>query len=108
MMKDEYISVNEVAEKLKVSAQYVRKLIRDNELEAMMVGKQWVTTMENIETYIKNNNVVIEPSDHERKSDDIPEIVALSFFSGAMGLDIGMKKNMSYYKERTLVFNFLL
>lgn len=91
MMKDEYISVNEVAEKLKVSAQYVRKLIRDNELEAMMVGKQWVTTMENIETYIKNNNVVIEPSDHERKSDDIPEIVALSFFSGAMGLDIGMK-----------------
>lgn len=90
-MKDEYISVNEVAEKLKVSAQYVRKLIRDNELEAMMVGKQWVTTMENIETYIKNNNVVIEPSDHERKSDDIPEIVALSFFSGAMGLDIGMK-----------------
>lgn len=91
MMKDEYISVNEVAEKLKVSAQYVRKLIRDNELEAMMVGKQWVTTMENVETYIKNNNVVIEPSDHERKSDDIPEIVALSFFSGAMGLDIGMK-----------------
>ena len=35
--------------------------------------------------------MVIEPDDHERLSDDIPEIVALSFFSGAMGLDIGMK-----------------
>ena len=32
------------------------------------------------------------PADHERLSDDIPEIVALSFFSGAMGLDIGMEQ----------------
>ncbi len=91
MVKDEYISVNEVARRLKVSAQYVRKLIRDNELEAVMVGKQWVTTIENVESYIEHNNVVVEPDDYERKSDDIPEIVALSFFSGAMGLDIGMK-----------------
>ena len=29
--------------------------------------------------------------DHERLSDAIPDIVALSFFSGAMGLDIGME-----------------
>lgn len=32
------------------------------------------------------------PDDHERLSGSIPEIVALSFFSGAMGLDIGMKQ----------------
>ena len=30
--------------------------------------------------------------DHARISTDIPEIVALSFFSGAMGLDLGMRK----------------
>lgn len=28
--------------------------------------------------------------DHARKDSDLPEIIALSFFSGAMGLDIGM------------------
>lgn len=32
----------------------------------------------------------IEPDDHERLTNDIPDIVALSFFSGVMGLDIGM------------------
>ncbi|OTO15339.1 DNA cytosine methyltransferase, partial [Enterococcus sp. 3H8_DIV0648] len=39
-----------------------------------------------------NYNVVIEPDDHPRKSDEIPDFVALSFFSGAMGLDIGLEK----------------
>lgn len=91
MKKDEYISVNEAASILKVSAQYVRKLIRENLLEAVMVGKQWVTTKENIDRYIIENNVVIEPDDHARNTDNVPNIVALSFFSGAMGLDIGMK-----------------
>lgn len=35
--------------------------------------------------------VPMEPCDHERRGADMPEIVALSFFSGAMGLDIGMR-----------------
>lgn len=35
---------------------------------------------------------MVLPADHERLSDEIPEIVALSFFSGAMGLDIGMEQ----------------
>lgn len=42
--------------------------------------------------YIVNCDVVIEPDDHEGLTDDLPDIVALSFFSGAMGLDIGMKQ----------------
>ena len=50
-----------------------------------------MTSIEDLNEYIEKNDVVIEPDDHERLSDDIPEIVALSFFSGAMGLDIGMK-----------------
>ena len=35
--------------------------------------------------------MIIEPDDHPRIGNDIPNITALSFFSGAMGLDIGMK-----------------
>lgn len=91
MEKEKYISVNETAAILKVSVQYVRKLIKLNELEAITDGKRWVTTKENIDKYITDKHIIIEPDDHERKTDGIPEIVALSFFSGAMGLDLGMK-----------------
>ena len=87
---DTLLTVQETAQKLKVTPQYARKLIKEEKLNATRIGTQWVVKPEDLEAYIVNNNVVIEPDDHERLTDDIPEIVALSFFSGAMGLDIGM------------------
>ena len=87
---DELLSVAEVANKLKVTQQYVRKLISDEKLIATRVGTQWVVEPKNLKKYISQYDVMIEPDDHERRTDDVPEIVALSFFSGAMGLDIGM------------------
>ncbi len=84
------ITVAEVAKMLKVTPQYVRKLINENKLEANRIGSQWVVLPEQLKQYLLENNVVIEPDDHKRVSTEIPEIVALSFFSGAMGLDIGM------------------
>lgn len=86
----ELLSVAEVANKLKVTQQYVRKLISDEKLIATRVGTQWVVEPKNLKKYISQYDVMIEPDDHERRTDDVPEIVALSFFSGAMGLDIGM------------------
>lgn len=85
------LTIQEVAEKLKVTPQYARKLIKEEKLIATKIGKQWVVKYEDLERYIENFDVVIEPDDHERLSLEIPSIVALSFFSGAMGLDIGMK-----------------
>ena len=85
------LTAGEVAKKLKVTVQSVRLLIKNGMLNAERVGNQWLTSIEDLNEYIEKNDVVIEPDDHERLSDDIPEIVALSFFSGAMGLDIGMK-----------------
>ena len=89
---DKLLSIEEVASYLKVSQQHVRTLCRDEKLLGEKVGKQWVTTQKDLDDYIKNYNVVIEPDDHPRKSDEIPDFVALSFFSGAMGLDIGLEK----------------
>lgn len=86
------MSVNDVANRLKITDQQVRSIIRDGRLRAEMVGKQWVIIPGDLELYLKENNVILEPDDHERHSDDLPEIVALSFFSGAMGLDIGMAR----------------
>lgn len=84
------LSVSEAAKLLKVTPQYVRKLIKDELIEAVRVGNQWVIPPNSLKKYIKDNDVCIEPDDHERRSNDLPQIVALSFFSGAMGLDIGM------------------
>lgn len=84
-------TVSDVAKYLKVSMQHVRTLIRDGQLEADRVGKQWLTTEENVQEFIKAHDFIIEPDDHARLSEETPGIIGLSFFSGAMGLDIGMK-----------------
>ena len=86
----ELLTAQEVANQLKVTPQYVRKMIKEEKLIATRIGSQWVIRPEDLCSYIRDNEVMIEPDDHERTSDELPEIVALSFFSGAMGLDIGM------------------
>ena len=85
-----WLSVPEVAVQLKVSAQYVRQLIKSGKLKAERNGTHWLIFPENIQQYLNTYEVVIEPDDHPRLTDDVPEIIALSFFAGAMGLDIGM------------------
>ncbi len=91
MRINELLTVNDVAKKLKVTTQYIRSLIREGRLKATMIGSQWLIDNSDLKQYIKDNNIVIEPDDHKRLANDIPDIIALSFFSGAMGLDIGMR-----------------
>ena len=91
MAISDYMTVSEVAAKLKVTTQCVRALIKKGTIEANRIGTQWVISPEALQNYIENNNVFIEPDDHERLTDELPKIIALSFFSGAMGLDIGMR-----------------
>ena len=86
------LSVRETATRLKVTDQHVRSLLRKGELKAEMVGKQWIIHEDALEQYVKAYDVLIEPDDHVRPASDVPDIVALSFFSGAMGLDIGMEQ----------------
>lgn len=84
------LSTSQVAKKLKCSNQYVRNLITSDELQAHQVGRTWIITDEDLETWIERTGYVVEPDDHPRKSDKIPQKVALSFFTGAGGLDIGL------------------
>ena len=85
------LSVHDAACFLRVSDQHIRSLIRQGTLDAERVGKQWIISDTNLEQYIDENNIIIEPLDHPRQSVELPDIVALSFFSGAMGLDIGIE-----------------
>ena len=82
------LSVKEVSEKLDVSDQYVRSLIRDKEIEATRVGRTWVVSEPAVREYLENR----APADHSRAGEQLPRIKALSFFSGAMGLDLGLEK----------------
>ena len=86
------LTVQDIASKLKVTPQYVRTLIREEKLTATRIGSQWVVDPKDLSEYLSNYDVRIEPDDHPRRTDNVPEIIALSFFSGAMGLDIGMSR----------------
>ena len=87
---NELFTVQEVANQLKVTPQYIRKMIKKKKLFATRIGSQWIIKPADLHSYIQDNKVIVEPDDHERTSNEVPKIVALSFFSGAMGLDIGM------------------
>ncbi len=87
---DGMYTVADVSQKLKITPQYVRQLINKKQLKADRIGNQWIITESSLSNYIRDYEIIIEPDDHERRSSALPNIVALSFFSGAMGLDIGM------------------
>jgi DNA (cytosine-5)-methyltransferase 1 len=85
------IGVLEVAAQLKVSEQRVRELLRKGELKGRQVGRQWITTFDDVELYqrrfLRNG-----PSDQKRAQRSLPRLKALSFFSGALGLDQGLEE----------------
>jgi DNA (cytosine-5)-methyltransferase 1 len=86
------ISVENAAAELNCSEQYVRSLIRANRLAAERVGRTWVLPEGAIEIF-KDQTDRSKVVDHERlEKKSKSGIVALSFFTGAMGLDLGLEK----------------
>lgn len=87
------LSTKEVAARLRTSPQFVRNLIKNNSLKASRIGHSWVINSNDLNEWLKNSGYIIEPIDHPRSSMLIPDKVALSFFTGAGGLDIGMAES---------------
>ncbi|HEM4247106.1 DNA cytosine methyltransferase [Streptococcus suis] len=85
------INADLVSEKLDISPQYARKLLREQKIKSTKIDNSFYTTESDLDYFLKNSDVVINPKDRIRKSNDLPKIKALSFFSGGMGLDIGME-----------------
>nr|DAJ92798.1 MAG TPA: Cytosine specific methyltransferase [Caudoviricetes sp.] len=86
------ISVKEASERVGVSEQRIRTLLRSGAIEGRQIGKQWITTDAAIAAYIKNS-AAAPPEDRRRTPSSLPKLKALSFFSGAMGLDLGLEKS---------------
>lgn len=91
------ISSKEAATRLNLTPQQVRNLCRESKIEAEKVGSSWILKEEDVEYYKSNNKCgYTEDQYHtdnkERLELNFKQPIALSFFSGAMGLDIGIEK----------------
>ena len=85
------ITIKDAAEKLNVSVQRVRTLCRTCQLDARKVGNSWFIKADSVNTYgLKTAHQIAE--DHPAYNVSNKKPIALSFFSGAMGLDLGIEK----------------
>ncbi len=92
IVSNQYLSVKETSELLSCSEQYVRKLLRYGEISGERISSRWIIASESIDQYrCKDDNASTIP-DHARRSFSKPSLKALSFFSGCMGLDLGLEK----------------
>jgi DNA (cytosine-5)-methyltransferase 1 len=87
----ESISTKDAAESIGVSEQRVRTLLRTGALRGKQIGKQWITTTDAVAAYLRAG-AAPQPSDRKRKVGKLPTLKALSFFSGALGLDLGLEQ----------------
>jgi len=87
------ISVDEASKISGLSVQQIRTLCRDNTIPATRFGKVWQIDRKSLLSVISNTCHGKE-SDCNRMPPNISSNrpIALSFFSGAMGLDIGLEK----------------
>ncbi len=92
-MATQYLSVKETSEILNCSEQYVRQLLRYGKISGEIISSRWIVASESVQNYcIKGEDVSSKVPDHGRRSFHKPELKALSFFSGCMGLDLGLEK----------------
>lgn len=84
-------TIKEAALQLDISAQRVRTLCRQGDLTARRIGNSWLIDPLSLNKYgLKTAHKVAE--DHPAYLTGSTKPIALSFFSGAMGLDIGIEK----------------
>lgn len=88
------ISTKTASKILNLSEQHIRTLCRDGQLQAKRCGRSWVIEEDSIRQYgLQSSHMIAE--DHPAYIDNKKKHtkpVALSFFSGAMGLDLGLEK----------------
>lgn len=92
-----FLTVHEISAAIGKSDQYVRKLISKGELTANRAGREWIIQQRDFEAYWlqrKGGSVPLmeQQSIEEKKKTNGGKPIALSFFSGAMGLDLGIER----------------
>ncbi len=98
IMSSTKITIKQAASELDLTPQQVRNLCRDNKLYAEKIGSSWILEEENIEYYKSNHNCgktldkAITKTELKETTLSFKQPKVLSFFTGAMGLDLGIEK----------------
>lgn len=83
----------EAAKLLRISEQRVRKLCHEQKLDAEKIGNSWIINEDNLSSFgIKNGYIIAEDHATYNTRNKNKKKTALSFFSGAMGLDLGIEE----------------
>jgi DNA (cytosine-5)-methyltransferase 1 len=91
-MQNSLISVDDASFELSLTPQQIRNLCRNGKLPAQKIGSTWVIEHSDLQYYKLNNHIKIIAEDRVRYNVSNPKKpIALSFFSGAMGLDLGLE-----------------
>lgn len=87
-----HLSTAQAAQILRVSEQRVRELLRDNELDGFRVGRAWVIHRDSVLDLAASRGAITPDGVRTRNEDSASSLKVFSFFSGAMGLDIGLER----------------
>jgi DNA (cytosine-5)-methyltransferase 1 len=88
-----FCSVANAAIALNCSEQHVRTLLRQGRLSGHKVGHSWVVPQCSIDDFMeKPGSPPAVANDRARRDRLKGELVGLSFFSGALGLDLGLEQ----------------
>jgi len=89
-----HLDIKETASQLGISKQRVRTLCRQGELDARKIGNAWLITSKSINKYGLRtaHKIAVDHPIYHVSNLDAKQPIALSFFSGAMGLDLGIEK----------------
>jgi DNA (cytosine-5)-methyltransferase 1 len=92
-INEQYHSAEELAELFNLTPQYIRSLARRGKIAAEKFGNTWLINKAIISDKHFLYSLLPDVKDQVRTEDEKSnDIIALSFFSGAMGLDIGLSK----------------
>lgn len=88
------ISIKEAASQLGVSEQRVRTLCRNKNLQATKIGHSWILNQESVDKYGLHtaHKIAEDHPAYNVNTKNKKKPIALSFFSGTMGLDLGIEK----------------
>ena len=63
-----YLQAEEVANRLNISPQYARRLMRENKISSIKIENSYKTTEEHLQDFLENSDVIINPEDRIRLS----------------------------------------
>lgn len=93
-MQKKFFSTAEAADICGKSEQYIRRMLKAGRISGCQIGKTWVITesKRSLEEACVSKVKLPKVQDQKNSMIELPQWKMLSFFSGAMGLDIGLEK----------------